>query len=59
MDSQQKQPVTFRPYPPVKDALDKLDVGNLNYWLNLIIAEKLGVPLETVMRHARKKGGDK
>ena len=51
--TKQEAPISFRPYPPIKDALGRHDVKNRGYFINCALGAMLGVPPELLEEYKR------
>lgn len=51
----QDAPWSWRPYKPVRDALKHYAPDNLNFMINLALAEKLGIHEQIIEAYRRKK----
>lgn len=48
-------PRTVKLYKPVADKLETLHIDNFNFWINYLLAEKLGIDPQIIEAYRREK----
>jgi len=52
---EQAPPRSVRLYPPIESKWEAIKHGNFNYFVNLLFAEKLGIPPDVVESYRRNE----